>query len=1156
MLAGVSDIGVNMTEIKTIKEFYKAINEKDERAIALISLQNQYNHLFNFDPISFKNLDSDLDTIIDRNILFHQRNSNSDNTEIQDHLYRIFLFVEPALKHIFNVMHQRILREHSMLHVGKVREIDGKSISWLNKRPGRTVKEKVSVTGRILAPRRIISIDTAENRLLKAFVYKLDRLLIAQQKATNTYAQKTKFIHRWLQSEDAEYIGKWNNTPPNNALLSDKNYKRIWKGWIELQHIDRIIKHDFENIEEIKKTIEYVDFITHRYQSEKFKIIQRPLLGDKEFNFVTPFQDHNLNLDAGITKYKKEINQEVKNKSIKADLCAIDFDSIKPNISLVSDNKVEDSKIQKLPFILLQQIWKWKDKKKKNEKTQYIDCSNSQGIILNDSENNFQIENFSIHDALNVNNENNKKHITEITEITGILIKKLSSYLNCSKLIYFLPSTLDDFSSETIRTNINLYFFNADQLPKSIAQVIFEFDQISATEIDDKKYYIVKEETVRKLIYTPIKAIKDKKNIIALKQTLEGHNGVIWERHPSIIIDKENSKENNIQHESTVLKDFLKSIPDADHKFLPGIKENSSDMFIHKIESKNNIKKINKDFLVLPKELKKYPFEKIIEINKNDIIKGGVLFGQYQRKLEESRCDVPLWKDHLPPLKLKIFDSEIQLVANKTSIFPKRGLARLIKIDTHFTLPQKSPFIEFELERGDGTHEDKFFAYIKNQHFPLKEDISCKLKLTYTYGDSSPYKLTFIPNNPQQEKKYGVFNVEWTKESHIDLSSLPKPNYPPVYKWEDFFDYPDADKPENKNVAKWLFTEFRKINMIATYGWKRYQISGISRDGKTKFVDNPPIIIFKHSTATRNRINRGNYIKCFLGAITKRGDKYIAFDAVLENENLQKCFLSNSIRFPEFTVFNNAFDILTDVVHPDDRKVFEKTVNNAEGIIKDPQIPEIMKYEMRLFLSVLHKNTPESNQYFLQDACENNFIEYYRCIAFSLGDLSRGWQKDLLNYVKNMYLFGDDPQHIDYSLRLLSIAVWRHENFIFSINFTDEELEELISILINRLKVNILSIYTETEKEARLHLSFFTELLIAILRLRKEKMYLKKLDPYSIQIKKLYKVLMELSKYKIETRMKFESKDGKKVDTMEYLMERLVGNIKNSSIKIIGVSEN
>ena len=82
----------------------------------------------------------------------------------------------------------------------------------------------------ILAVKREQGADTLENRLLKKYLIRLVNVLDERQKCfdelekeDSTLSSLYSVIRRWLKSEEADRIGKWQNLPPNNILLHDKN---------------------------------------------------------------------------------------------------------------------------------------------------------------------------------------------------------------------------------------------------------------------------------------------------------------------------------------------------------------------------------------------------------------------------------------------------------------------------------------------------------------------------------------------------------------------------------------------------------------------------------------------------------------------------------------------------------------------------------------------------------------------------------------------------------------------------------------------------------------------------------------------------------------------------------------------------------------------
>ncbi len=104
--------------------------------------------------------------------------------------------------------------------------------------------------------RRYQSVDLPENRLLKAFVIRLAELLELRQDFLGEEEDELlPKIHSWLQSDEAQSIDRWDNVPPNNTLLSHRNYRRVWDSWRWLQSLDNDITRDFTQFDKREKIV-------------------------------------------------------------------------------------------------------------------------------------------------------------------------------------------------------------------------------------------------------------------------------------------------------------------------------------------------------------------------------------------------------------------------------------------------------------------------------------------------------------------------------------------------------------------------------------------------------------------------------------------------------------------------------------------------------------------------------------------------------------------------------------------------------------------------------------------------------------------------------------------------------------------------------------
>ena len=278
----------------TLSSLYTAIvDETDNRVTALLLLQlrSWLTNICKFDPRSGHELPQGLDQLLQKLATENSPNKNI----IQDRLYRILEHVNDALHTTLDNLNHKILREHAMVPIYAAREVDSVSNQWLSKQTGRNLREKLAGKPYIKAVRRRSSSDTTENKLLKAFVIKLEDKLYNQEslfKALNVeYNDRLLLgLQRWLRQEEAIDIGLWNNIPPNNTLLQDRRYRKIWDSWLWLQRLDDDIQCDSNRLSSDLLTAIYWSMISVLKQSNQVRLIQQPVLCDYDECQVSAFE--------------------------------------------------------------------------------------------------------------------------------------------------------------------------------------------------------------------------------------------------------------------------------------------------------------------------------------------------------------------------------------------------------------------------------------------------------------------------------------------------------------------------------------------------------------------------------------------------------------------------------------------------------------------------------------------------------------------------------------------------------------------------------------------------------------------------------------------------------------------------------------------------
>ncbi|ENS5605430.1 DUF2357 domain-containing protein [Vibrio mimicus] len=281
-------------EFDSIESLYRGLNDKDEvktQANWILIVRKWLTEVSNFDPVSGHALHTgivDFLSTVEKSV-----QDESPEGEIKDRIYRIVSHSKESVLAIMDHTRDKILREHAMLPIRAAREVDSNSVQWLSRQPGRTLREKLSGKPYMKAVRRRSSVDTAENRLLRAFLFRLEQILIERQNVFSAAAEETceellASIQRWLRTEDAAEIGAWGNLPPNNTLLQDKRYRKVWDGWLWLQAIDEQITLDGKRVHSDILSVFYWNTLSLLNNSGRFRTIQQPVGLDYDNFSISP----------------------------------------------------------------------------------------------------------------------------------------------------------------------------------------------------------------------------------------------------------------------------------------------------------------------------------------------------------------------------------------------------------------------------------------------------------------------------------------------------------------------------------------------------------------------------------------------------------------------------------------------------------------------------------------------------------------------------------------------------------------------------------------------------------------------------------------------------------------------------------------------------
>lgn len=856
----------------------------------LFFLRDWYLSIATFDEKTGETLSTDLESF-----LFNVSKYKGDKNQ-QDYISRITSHSKEALKYIFQNPREKILREHAIVPIYAAREVDSKSVEWLSRRSGRNLREKLAEKPYIKAVTRRFSLDTIENRLIKAFVYRLEGLLYLRENLEfKDSSDLLQNIERWLHFDDVKEVGSWSNLPPNNTLLQNKYYRKIWDSWIWIQEIDDLVVEDVRKYKNnFLHTIVWT-LISELNGYDEVRLLQQPIFLDYD------------NFDIKVTKrvegivYTPEKQQQVfceyQNNKVKISvenkilfMCEIDKSE---HLKVIINNQREEYdysrksliEMQKKFVSLLNKNYKFSKRKSSNRKdysskkvildldliypkfiiddkeeifssryvTQYwqskdelidVDCSCAKGIFINKNIVTLSMKNLFSKDILE------KDDGSLVIKTLNNFTKEMANSLKVDELTYLVSDRVDEFSSERLRRSLNYAFNDTTPLPRSIASVFYfqSAKGFKKLKFNRDDMVIVIEVSSEAISATKLIAKFDQK----LKNILPSTDGIVWERHPSVDIKGTLPRKTLEKYLGETAS--LKTIIDVWGK--NGLEQDSSklswkvdDKWFHndkkykddiidiqwkQVKSQLNIRNNSRlEIIVIGEYANQVRIigQESINLDYN-LLEGANTLSKWQSQVEE----IALWRDHLPNLSFNIPQdgryTDFYLVKD-TTIVPRKGKVSKIKIDKPLTLPKNRTFYEFPLTLGSGSQELKFMASLRSSVLPLSEDVVCNLIMTYTYGADDPYELYFVPKNEEDKELFKAIRVEWKDLSKREKIDAPIPDFPKRYSWKDFEKNHNKKTNKYSNLFEWIEQDINKIISLDKF------ISGDIKylTGKRTFID-------------------------------------------------------------------------------------------------------------------------------------------------------------------------------------------------------------------------------------------------------------------------------------------------------------------------------
>jgi hypothetical protein len=948
---------------------------------------------------------------------------------IRDRLWRITEHSRASVERLFRVLNESPRREQALLPVRDVRELDANSFIKLSNRPGRNIREKLAGKPYLQAVRRIQSVNLPENRLLKAFVIHLAELLVLRSDCLGQEDELLPKIQSWLHSDEAQGIARWDNLPPNNTLLSHRDYRRVWDAWRWLQTLDDDIARDLSELEARNKTMRTWNKYGQMWTDGGHRFADMPILFDYEKFEIRPWFSK-----VAVQPVQGRINRNCSAKNISSPVC-VDLTISRPRYAAATVS-------QSLPDVFLWQQWKNEDA------AVDIELFNSDAAYIHP-----EVTTISSSDIF-FTKDNSSEHLNRAAHAFA---SRLRGVFKNDTLIWLVPDSLNDFELEVTRRNLNARFPNAEPLPRSVAAA---FEQVNYFKIKNDGFPIVVVDSVGgKTCVTKLLARFDPK----LKERLPETGGFYWERCPPIIIASADPDSTEVKCYDLITIDGQGQWRDAIQPAKPQFIDPSS----------------------LKHDSRIGQFAFCINLTESPVV-GGIRL----HSLQQRAGDIPLWRDQISELSIKGMKEgryqRFHLVTRGTTVKPIRGIAIPIPVDAVFPLPAGSPFYQFALFQGENADDLGFSARLDSLAFPLKEDVVCKLNLSFEYGADEPYKLVFTP----LDNSFPPVHATWRRTEAVIISDAPSPEYPTPMNWAELRSVPKLDSSETSDLLDWVLTAIKQIDRTMFRATGEIMSSWREDKNGAHFTlvqcDDAGNTVFIHET---------NFAKGFSYKDFAKGDE-ISFElqekegkysgrkvAGSDYREMPQSLVENirkRLRYPIIQVWRDGRSINNADCPLAFTDAMGQNIKYLASLLQNEGISNPVRYEVLFLLACMHKDSPDECVQWITEQVKNGNIRASQTVGFALGDVSEQWQKNVLAKLLT-HLTSD-------SLRVFAYAVWREQHFVEKFSFA--ELQSILNKLTTMLSEIVQCPRPRDEKDQKTVRNWVRataeplELLLGLLRTR------------------------------------------------------------------------
>lgn len=1022
---------------------------------------------------------------------------------------------EESIRHLMSQLNEEPRRLITDMPYWKARELDTSSFISLSRRPGRTIREKLASKPNIKAVKHYLSVDTTENRLLKALIIRLVELL----ELRHNISGKTDFellknqMYRWLGTDEALEIGRWENRPPNNTLLGHRDYRRIWRAWQSLQTLEDNLDQDILAIPQRQVIVEKWTKIAKMYADGMHIFLEVPVLPDFAQFDVKLLTRSGWKSDLQPMMFN-EVRRTFKEPHFaKQQAVCVDPGYFQPRYAIGNE-------IGTLSSLFVEQFWAGYAE---NCDVSSFVLSRSDCMDLTDD-----IVTITYPDLLYADTAENEALRNAAAHTFA---RQLLEIFGTEELVWLYPDIRDDFSLELVRKSFNARFAHAVPLPRSVATV-FQCVPYSSVKADGYKVAIY--EPVGAKLYRTLLIARYSKD---LQEAIPETMGFRWEKQVTVETNK--------------------TSPELEDDCGFWVVDNG------KLgRSINNYGAICKDSGIV--EIHDEKSDKAFLLRDSPVA-GGYALHQLQKRAP----DEPLWQNAIPELMIKAIRggvlSSIYLVSSKTAVYPIPGRSVNLPIKEHFTLPSGRDCYRFRLYKGSKSEAIGYQMKLESKQLPYSMDVECELIMSYTYGADNPFRLEFRPI----KETYKPIVAKWIPLEEV--TDAVAPIYPMPQTWDDLKHSFNPKKRKYSDIPEWLLASTKTIcSALDGRPAVGFRLSPwLSNDKGRQFAFLDDKVYVPRDRISSSLQHSSNFEACteyhYYLINTPRGAQawwLSRSDAELEEtrDNWLHSTIRSSLMFPyckfwscRFSDSNSSDCRVVSYINglqPYFEKLYQELCARKDG--------DVVKNDICVLLCIARNDVAS-----VEIRSEIERLVWSRtlnsdAVGFYLGTL-RG--DELRSALSKLFKSLDS-----YALDAIATASWRNSEFITC--FSAGQIERTAKCLLGRIKVLVDGFKFDSGNGFRRRtLSIQLELLLALLRTRdsEDDKTRSLLQPVSSIVKEFSLIIEDLViylldhdidlKFRVDIEVKKEEGDPTQ-DFLYALRCYLDGDDNSQAIRVTGITEN